>query len=133
MQETISGRNYALGMGVIFLILGVSGFIQVLSPNGYVFGLFASNVAHNWLHILSGLLGVLTGLSHHPGTIRRYVWFLLITYGFLTVAGFLMIPENGFLFNLVHINMADNWLHLLIFITAAAVLVASYKKPVYRL
>jgi preprotein translocase subunit Sss1 len=79
----ISERTVALSLGVLFLVLGIAGFIPafmtlpVSAPTthvdaprllfddgyGYVFGLFPTNFLHNAVHIVVGLLGLAAATS----------------------------------------------------------------------
>lgn len=127
-------RNFAWILGIGFLLIGVLGFIEALTPNDRLLGLFAVNPAHNWVHILSGLLGIGAAMSDNPRLPLSYTWFVGIAYGLVTILGFFMAPMDGgrMLLGFIHINMADNWLHLLITLAAFAVIFAVQRRPVYR-
>jgi hypothetical protein len=65
-------RYFALALGVIYLLVGILGFIPglvhpppagtpqlaVANGYGYLFGLFPVNLVHNLFHLLIGLLGI---------------------------------------------------------------------------
>ena len=68
-------RLFALVLGVVYLILGILGFIPALyttppagAPHldvggsyGYLFGTFPQNVLSDVFHLVIGLLGVIAG------------------------------------------------------------------------
>lgn len=125
-------RRYALVMGIVFLLIGVLGFFDPMTPDGRLLGLFAVNPAHNIVHILTGLLGLWAANVDEPRASLVFTWYLLISYGLITVLGFTLTPDSGMLFNVIHNNRADNWLHLLLTLSAVAALMASQRRPVFR-
>ena len=52
-------RKMATIFGVVFLIVGVLGFVPGTTENGHLLGIFHVNPAHNVVHILSGLAALL--------------------------------------------------------------------------
>src|SRR4051794_26625378 len=70
-EQTMPTRYWALVSGILFVLVGLMGFVSKLTPlpygpppiaydagYGFLFGLFPINVAHNLVHLLVGLLGV---------------------------------------------------------------------------
>jgi hypothetical protein len=124
-------RYFALVLGIIFLLVGVMGFIPALLTHetlhhdnlsvtgpghGYLLGLFHVNVLHNVIHLLFGLWGVLAYYMGFDGS-RMYARGVAIIYGLLTVMG--LIPALDTVFGLVPIHGHDVWLHLVIAAAAA--------------
>lgn len=113
-------QNAALGVGGIFLIVGVLGFIpgvttqyEQLTWAGHhsgalLLGLFAVSVLHNIVHLAFGVAGVV--LARWFDGARRYligggvIYLALWLYG-LTI-------DHGSAANFVPVNNAVNWLHL---------------------
>ncbi len=125
-------KQFALIIGVVFLLIGILGFIDPLVTDGKLLGIFAVDPVHNMIHIVSGVLGIATGLARDFRPAMMFTWGLLLVYGLVTVLGFVMTPDGGMLLGLMHVNMADNVLHLLITVGAAAVIFSEQRRPVYH-
>jgi hypothetical protein len=105
-------RPVALVFGASFLAVGVLGF--VLNPTGgELLGIFAVNVLHNLVHLLFGIFGI---AAAYVGRSRFYLQGVGIIYLLLTVLGFVpgLYAGDHLLLGLVHINLADNFLHLVL-------------------
>ncbi|HEY6578707.1 MAG TPA: DUF4383 domain-containing protein [Rhizomicrobium sp.] len=106
-----NAKNAALVIGIVFLIVGVLGFIPnpVVGPTGY----FVANATHDWVHIVSGivlLLGAFASAgSFGPGLALRFVGAV---YALIAVVGFLMPADM--MFGMVAMNAADRWLHVVL-------------------
>jgi hypothetical protein len=83
------------------------------------------------VHILAGVIGIACGVMHTYRAGLFYAWFILIVYGLVTILGFAMTPHEGMLLGMIHINAADNLLHLAISLSALAVVVAFRKQTGY--
>jgi hypothetical protein len=121
-------RRFALIFGIVYLAVGVMGFIPPLvqpaptAPNlevtemyGRLVGLFPINFLHNIVHLAIGLWGVLGSR-----TVSGAVLFsrgIAIFYGLLAILG--LIPVTDTLFGLVPIYSHDVWLHALSALIAA--------------
>ena len=118
-----AGQYFALTIGIIFVLIGVAGFIPELvkppiaDPDavnlsfvegyGYLMGLFPINVLHNIVHLTVGLLGILASLS--LGSARLFSGVLALFYGLLTVLG--LFPPTQSMLGLVPLFGNDLWLH----------------------
>ena len=112
-------QNIARLVGIVFLLVGIAGFIPGLTTNLYdglefagndgnaeLLGLFQVSVLHNIVHMLFGIAGLALGATASGA--RTF----LIGGGAIYLALFLLglvgagdwIPSND----------ADNWLHLLL-------------------
>lgn len=111
-------QKVALGYGIVFLLVGVAGFLPGITTGTLSFagstsdakllGLFQVSVLHNALHLLYGVVGVLAAANR---TLSRYylIWggvlyLLLFVYG-------LIIEGTSGAANFVPVNDPDNWLH----------------------
>ena len=56
-----AARQYALGLGVLYLAIAIWGFI--LGSGGSILGFVPVNTADNFLHLILGLLGIAAGLA----------------------------------------------------------------------
>lgn len=109
-------RTFALVVGVVFILVGLLGFVPALVPGGAVLGIFAVNVLHSIVHLLIGVLGV---AAAYTGFSRLYNRVIGIVYLLLAILGF--IPALYFsnaLLGLIPINLADNLLHLIVGLAA---------------
>ncbi|MEW1808998.1 DUF4383 domain-containing protein [Pseudarthrobacter sp. NPDC080039] len=114
--------NTAIGFGVVFLLVGVLGFIPGIT-NDYgamsfaghasgamLLGVFQVSVLHNIVHLLFGVAGILMAR-----TAQMARWFLLgggAVYLILWIYG--LVTGNNAGADFVPLNSADNWLHLVI-------------------
>jgi hypothetical protein len=106
-------------MGPIFIIIAIWGFIA-----GDRVLMFHVNPAHNWIHLISGALATWAGFSNERMAKNFSLVFGSI-YGLVAILGFARFEP---LVEALHLNMADNWLHLLI---AAVFLVGAFvQRPV---
>ena len=128
----MSTRNFAMLLGVVFLLVGILGFVPpLLTPpptgaaghelhvrqfDGYLLGLFHVNVLHSAVHVLFGILGI--AMSRTYSAARGYCRFVAVAYGLLAVMG--LIPQLNTVFGLIPIHGHDVWLH------AAIALVSAY-------
>ena len=118
-----AGQYFALITGIIYVLVGVMGFIPgfVQEPTttadmaglgftpgyGYLLGLFPINVLHNIVHFLVGVLGIVASVS--LGSTRLYSGALAIFYGLLTVMG--LFPATQSTLGFIPIFGNDVWLH----------------------
>ena len=110
-------RIVAFVIGILFLILGILGLI--LHPtSGNIFG-FQVDLVHNLVHLVTGILGI--GAAY-TGQSRRFNQVFGIIYLVLGILGlFPGLYFAGRLLGIMHVNGADNLLHLIVGIVASAV------------
>lgn len=112
-------RYWALAIGVIYVVVGIAGFIPALysappaTPHvdvtanyGLLLGLFPVNVLHDLFHILVGVAGIAVFRSERAS--RDYSRALFLIYGLLAIMGF--IPQANTVFGLIPIYDNDVWL-----------------------
>ena len=106
-------------VGAAFLLVGVLGFIPGITTNydelsfaghsgALLLGLFAVSVLHNLVHVLFGILGLLS--ARLPGTARLFLMAGGGLYVLLWVYGSAIGEHTRA--NFLPVNTADNWLHL---------------------
>jgi uncharacterized membrane protein YuzA (DUF378 family) len=118
MQRTLV-QNVARLVGIVFLLVGIAGFIPGLTTHLYeglefagndgsaeLLGIFQVSVLHNIVHGLFGLAGL--ALAATPSGARTY----LIGGGAIYLALFAIGIIGGG--DWIPVNDADNWLHLLL-------------------
>jgi hypothetical protein len=105
-------KFFAALFGVGFIAIGVMGYMPDYVQYGNLFGYFEVDDVHNIIHITSGVVALLCAFSGFLSRLYFQVFGLL--YGIVTILGFLFA---GDLF-IMHVNMADNILHLVISVVA---------------
>lgn len=108
--------TYAKVMGLIFLVIGILGFIPALVSDGMLFGVFMVDTLHNIVHLLSGVILLGVGFSNNWEMTRRVVLLFAAVYGLVTVLGF-FTPDGGRVLGM-RMNMPDDVLHLAITVSA---------------
>jgi hypothetical protein len=112
----MSLRNVAMAFGVVFVLVGVAGYIDALTPNGRLFGLFAVDNEHNIIHLASGAAALAAAAMGELAS-RRYFQIFAVIYGLVTLLG--LFVGHGELLGFVAHNGHDIWLHALITLAAA--------------
>jgi hypothetical protein len=115
-------QRAAMVVGIVFLLVGVAGFIPGITTtysdlgfaghdsHAQLLGIFQVSILHNIVHLLFGIAGVAAARSWSAA--RGYligggaVYLVLWLYG-------LLIDEKSAA-NIVPVNTADNWLHLVL-------------------
>lgn len=120
----------AAGFGVVFLLVGVAGFIPGITSHfmhlGFagrestarLVGIFQVSVLHNVVHLLLGAAGLV--LSSTPMRAKNYLFYGGIAYAVLFFYG--IVVTYGSPANFVPFNAADDALH---FALAGAMLTAA--------
>lgn len=105
----LTQRLVAKIFGYTFVAVGLLAFI----PNPIVGenALFQTNLLHDMVHLLSGVVALAVGYSKREDYAKTYNMTFGFVYAAVTLLGFLGV---GFVVNLLVLNMADNILHLLI-------------------
>lgn len=104
-------RIIAVLFGIAFIFTGVAGFLPSLMVNGLLFNVFAVDTMHNIVHLVSGVLAIMAATSFY------YTKLYFKIFGVI----YLLVAILGFWHNdliLMHVNTADNILHIVIGIVA---------------
>lgn len=110
------GQRYcALGLGILFTVLGIAGFVPSLlslpattapyipvepstsvygSGFGFLFGIFPTNLLHNLVHVVVGIFGL--AASSSVGGARVYNRVFAVTYILIVAAGLLPVTKTAF-------------------------------------
>lgn len=131
----ITERYCALTIGILFLLLGLAGFIPALvsvpgtnisyipvdlSPNayaagfGYVFGVFPTNFLHNLVHCAVGLWGIASYTS--ASSARLFNRAFAVAYIIIAIMG--LLPFAKTFFGLMPLFGNNVWLNALTAIAA---------------
>lgn len=95
-------QMFALVFGAVYVLIGLLGFV-----NKPILGIFEVNVLHNIVHLLIG--GALLAGSTKHDTAKTVSLAVGVAYLLVAVIGFV---ATDFLDDLIKINQADNFLHL---------------------
>jgi hypothetical protein len=125
---TMQVRYSALFLGVLFLILGLAGFVPafVSLPNipaeapinapdilnsgyGYLFGLFPTNYLHNAVHLVVGILGIAAFTSYSGSKV--YLQGFTIAYVLIVIMG--LLPGANTVFGIMPIFGNNVWFNAL--------------------
>src|SRR5215213_2233711 len=115
-------QKAALAVGIVFLLVGVLGFIPGITTNydqlefasadseAMLLGVFQVSILHNIVHLLFGALGLV--MARSASGARTYLVFGGIVYLVLFLYGLLVGQDSAA--NFVPVNTADDILHLLL-------------------
>ncbi|HYD03128.1 MAG TPA: DUF4383 domain-containing protein [Alphaproteobacteria bacterium] len=91
-------KTYAQIVGAVLALIGIAGFFV---GEGLLMG-FGVNILHSIIHLLSGIL-----LIAFAGRVAN------LTFGWVYAAVFVLgLVAPGLMASLIHLNPADNYLHL---------------------
>lgn len=100
-------KLFAILFGLAFVTVGVMGFLPEYTPNGNLFGLFEVDPMHNIIHIASGVVALIAASCAHFA--KAYFILFGLIYGAVAIIGFI---QDGDIYGYMHVNQADNYLHL---------------------
>ena len=122
MRDRTPLQTAALLTGIVFLLVGILGFIPGITSNyddlkfarhnsdAELLGLFQTSILHNIVHLAFGIAGV--AMSRTWAGARTFLIGGGVIYLVLFVYGALTEGEGGA--NFVPMNWADNILHLVL-------------------
>lgn len=126
-------RYTALSLGLLFLLLGLAGFVPgFVAPSldftsepgfGYIFGVFPTNYFHNAIGILVGVWGIAAFTSLSGAIVFNRIFAIL--YAAAVILG--LLPFTNTLFGLTPLFGNNIWLNA---ITAAIAFYYGFVKPV---
>jgi hypothetical protein len=108
---------FAVLFGTVLVVVGILGFVPQLVTDGKLFGIFGINPAHNLVHVLTGLLGLVLGRYAGGASLFNKVGGLLYLVLFVLGAVAVLLGSGLFL----NLNWADNLLHLALSLVVGAV------------
>jgi hypothetical protein len=111
-----------LVVGIVFLVVGILGFIPGITTRssdlmfaghnstGKLLGVFQVSVLHNIVHLLFGVVGIVA--ARHFRSAKAFLVIGGVIYLVLWIYGLIIDPMSGA--NFVPLNTPDNWLHFLL-------------------
>ena len=115
-------RTAALAVSVVFLLVGVLGFIPGITTDygsmafaghhsdAHLLGVFQVSVLHNIVHLLFGAVGL--AMARTAANARLYLIGGGAVYLVLWLYGLVVGQETAA--NFVPVNTADDWLHFVL-------------------
>ncbi len=109
----MTAKTAALVIGVIFITVGLLGFVENPIIGTSHNAIFHADTFHNGVHIGSGVLFVLIALAA-PGFASTFLILFGIVYLLLGVIGLISFGTKGLgkVLGILHVNGADNLLHI---------------------
>ncbi len=107
-------RLMAIIFGIAFIFGGVAGFLPGFMNEGLLLGYFEVNSMHNIVHIVSGVIAIMAATRYRYA--KLYFQIIGIVYAFVAILGFVLKGDLSFM--MMHVNMADNFLHVIIAVVA---------------
>lgn len=103
-------KTLAMVFGIVFLLVGVLGFVT----SGSLLGLFHTDTVHDAIHLVIGI--VLVAVAAKNGNSAGALKVFGAIYLLLAVVGFYQFGTNGsgMLLGIAAANGADNFLHLVL-------------------
>ncbi|MET9508831.1 DUF4383 domain-containing protein [Streptomyces flavidovirens] len=130
-------QQAALLVGVVFLLVGVLGFIPGITTDydtmkfaehdseAKLLGLFQVSVLHNIVHLLFGIAGV--AMARAASTARNFLIGGGVIYLALWLYGLFIDHDSAA--NFIPLNTADNWLHFALGLAMIALGVLLTRRP----
>jgi hypothetical protein len=113
-------RYAALSLGLVFLLLGLAGFVPAfVAPStnftsepgfGYIFGVFPTNYFHNAIGLLVGVWGIAAFTSLSGSIVFNRIFAIL--YGAAVILG--LLPATNTLFGLTPLFGNNIWLNAIV-------------------
>ena len=127
----MTARTAALAIGIIFIVVGLLGFIDnpIVGSSGNA--IFHADTVHNMVHIISGILFVLVAMAA-PASASTVMVIFGIVYLVIGILGITSVGEDGMakLLGFLHVNAADNYLHIALGIVIALAGMITRRRPV---
>jgi hypothetical protein len=116
-------KTLGLLFGIVFLVVGILGFVPGVTKDEMLLGIFMVNAQHSVVHIASGVVFLIASMA---GAGAASLWFKIfgLVYAVVAIMGF--VVGNGMIFNLISNNTNDTWLHVVL---AAVMLIIGFGAP----
>jgi hypothetical protein len=109
-----------LGMlfGVVFLAIGILGFVPGITKDEMLLGIFHVNAVHSVVHIVSGAIFLFASMA---GAGAARLWFQLfgIIYAIVAVLGFMNGDKP--ILGLISSSTNNTWLHVVLAVVMLAI------------
>jgi hypothetical protein len=106
-------KTAAVLFGIVFILIGILGFVPGITNDEMLLGIFHVNAAHNVVHLLSGAVALFAGMTS-IGASRMYFRIFGVVYGLVAILGLMNMGQHTMLLGLISNNDADTFLHIAI-------------------
>ena len=97
-------QKITLGLGILYVAIGILGFVPGITSDGLLLGIFAVNALHNIAHLVLGAVLIWGSMSPAITTVNKA---MAVVFGVLVIASFIApIIEQ------LPLNPPDTILHL---------------------
>jgi hypothetical protein len=109
----MSTKTLSIIIGLVFIIVGFLGFTSNPIIGAEEHSVFHTDGVHNAVHLISGALFLLFAFAI-PARLSAFMKIFGTVYFLLGVLGLIMFgtTEEGKLLGFLHVNGADNFLHM---------------------
>ena len=109
----MSAKSVAILIGLVFVAVGILGFIDNPIVGDSPDAIFHADTVHNIVHIVSGVLFLFIALVK-PAAARGFLVTFGIIYLVIGIIGLTSIGTEGMgtILGFLHVNGADNYLHV---------------------
>ena len=106
-------KSAALLWGLVFIAVGILGFVDNPIVGTSEGAIFHADTTHNAVHIGSGVLFLLFAVAA-PGSVAGFLKIFGIIYLLIGVLGIFAMGTDGSgkVLGILHVNNADNYLHI---------------------
>ena len=106
-------KTAAILIGLIFIAVGLLGFISNPIIGESHDAIFHADTTHNIVHLVSGFLFLLFAFAL-PDFTKLFMQIFGVVYFLIGILGLLKIGEEGItkVLGFLHVNGADNFLHI---------------------
>jgi len=108
-------KTCAFLFGIIFLIVGIAGFIPQITENGFLLKIIKVNFSFNVLHVLTGICALIVFFLNHSAC-QLYFQIVGILYAIHALLGFIYERED--ILGIFASNIANTWMNVIIAIIA---------------
>lgn len=100
-------KTFSILFGIVFLALGIMGFLPTFVADGKLLGVFEVDPLNNAVHLLTGMLAIFAA------TKESYAKWFFILLGIVYVAlGVLGFVQNGDVY-FMHVDTSGNIFHVI--------------------
>ena len=107
-------KKLAWVFAVVFVAVGILGFVPGVTSNGNLLGIFEVDTVHNLVHLVSGLIFAWGALASEK-TAQSVFKVFGVVYALVAVIG---LVQGDTVLGLIATNTADHILHIVIALVA---------------
>jgi hypothetical protein len=115
-------RVLAILFGILFIFIGVAGFMPNFYSNELLFGYLSVDSMHNFVHLITGVLAIMAATRYSAAKVYFCVFGII----------FILLALLGFWrndFYMMHMNLGDNIFHLIVGLIFAYLGFSAKSKP----